>query len=273
MRYLGMTFKYIFKNFIFIFFFALIPSFFFAMSTDIHNIGAVADNIVTGEFDLSFVQLFNFFSLFSLKRWPFALAAFVLTLLFMAMLLSMMEKHMRVGSCSFRDLFKRIDYNLGSTFFILLLALIAYEFWALVTAGLCSLVVLIVTNGLARCILGIALACGMMVLLCYLVSLFLLWLPCRQITGYSFMDSLSYSSQISTGKRGNIFLAVLIPYLSCSLLQGIVVTVSAFADMRPVVFLCIEIIYIFVFLYYNVLMYVLFFDANGEERLDLKKKY
>ena len=148
MRYLGMTFKYIFKNFIFIFFFALIPSFFFAMSTDIHNIGAVADNIVTGEFDLSFVQLFNFFSLFSLKRWPFALAAFVLTLLFMAMLLSMMEKHMRVGSRSFRDLFKRIDYNLGSTFFILLLALIAYEFWALVTAGLCSLVVLIVTNGL-----------------------------------------------------------------------------------------------------------------------------
>lgn len=208
-----------------------------------------------------------------MKRWPFALAAFVLTLLFMAMLLSMMEKHMRVGSRSFRDLFKRIDYNLGSTFFILLLALIAYEFWALVTAGLCSLVVLIVTNGLARCILGIALACGMMVLLCYLVSLFLLWLPCRQITGYSFMDSLSYSSQISTGKRGNIFLAVLIPYLSCSLLQGIVVTVSAFADMRPVVFLCIEIIYIFVFLYYNVLMYVLFFDANGEERLDLKKKY
>ena len=257
MRYLGMTFKYIFKNFIFIFFFALIPSFFFAMSTDIHNIGAVADNIVTGEFDLSFVQLFNFFSLFSLNRWPFALAAFVLTLLFMAMLLSMMEKHMRVGSRSFRDLFKRIDYNLG----------------ARVTAGLCSLVVLIVTNGLARCILGIALACGMMVLLCYLVSLFLLWLPCRQITGYSFMDSLSYSSQISTGKRGKIFLAVLIPYLSCSLLQGIVVTVSAFADMRPVVFLCIEIIYIFVFLYYNVLMYVLFFDANGEERLDLKKKY
>ena len=112
MRYLGMTFKYIFKNFIFIFFFALIPSFFFAMSTDIHNIGAVADNIVTGEFDLSFVQLFNFFSLFSLKRWPFALAAFVLTLLFMAMLLSMMEKHMRVGSRSFRDLFKRIDLSL-----------------------------------------------------------------------------------------------------------------------------------------------------------------
>lgn len=273
MRYLAMAFRYVFKNFIFIFFFAIIPSYFFVMSADIPNIAAIAESIVSGRFAPSFYELFDFFSLFSPDRWPFALAAFLLTVLFMSMLLSLMEKHMRIGTRSFRDLFKRIDYNIGSTFFILILGAAFYEIWALVSAGFVSVIVLIVTNELARCILGVIASAGMMLLLCYVVSVFLLWLPCRQITGYSFLDSLAYSSQLATGRRRSIFLSVFLPYVACAFLQGAVVIIAAVFDVRVIVFFCIEIIYIFMFLYYNALMYVMFFDANGEERMDLKKKY
>lgn len=270
MRYSGLTFRYIFKNFIFVFPFALIPSFFFALSTDIRNIADVASGLVTGQFNLNFGQLFKFFSLFAPSRWPFALTAFIFTILFLSMFFSMMEKHMRIGKRSFRDLFRRIDYNVGSTLFVMVLYMLFYEFWALVTAGAVSLIVLVVTNGIARCVLGVAISFIMISLSCYLISLFILWLPCRQITGYSFMDSLSYSSQLSSGKRGKIFLSVWLPYLVILLLQGVIVS---FSHTRVVVFLCIEILFIFMFMYYGVLMYVMFFDANGEERMDLKKKY
>ena len=37
--------------------------------------------------------------------------------------------------------------------------------------------------------------------------------------------------------------------------------------------LFLELVYLFLFLYYCVLMYVAYFGAAGEERMDLVKKY
>lgn len=273
MRYIGMTFKYIFKNFIFIFFFAIIPSFFFVKSCNIGNLVAVVKSIVDLNFNLDFYQLFSYFSLFAAEYWYFAIIAFVFTVVCMAMLLSLLDKHMRVGTRSFKDLFARIDYNIGSTFYILFLAVVFYELWALVSACFISLIVLIITNPLARCIICLLFAVLLMAALCYLISKFILWLPCRHITGYGFIDSLSYSSQLNEGKRGSVFISVFIPYLICAILQCVIVAVSLYVNMGIFVFIAIELIYVFVFLYYNVLMYVTFFDANGEERMDLKNKW
>lgn len=272
MRYFKMTLKYLFRNFIFIFFFAVIPSYFYAKSCNLENLTAVVLSVMQGRFNLDFFQLFSFFSLFDISRWYFALIAFALTVIFMAMLLSLMDKHMRVGTRSFKDLFQRMDYNIGSTLYILSLAFICYELWALVSAGFISLVVMVITNGIARCIICLLFTIVIMVALCYIISKFLLWLPCRHITGYGFLDSLSYSSQLNANKKGGLFLSVLVPYFLCVILQCVVIVLSIYFELGRLPFLFIELIYLFVFLYFNVLMYVAFFDANGEERMDLKRK-
>ena len=273
MRYFGSANKYVLKNFIFIFLFALIPSYFLTLANDIRGIGEIMKNVFAGKLDLTFGQFFDFFSLFSLRRWPAAIAAFVLTTVCAAMLLAWMEKHMRTGSRSYRVLFRGIDYNLISTFVILLVFVVTFEFWALISAGLLSILSLIITNGIAQCVVGIAATLGLYVFLTYIASLFLLWLPCRQITGYNFMDSLAYSWQISAGRRRRLFLAVLIPFLAFVLLQGGIVAVSVYFPWKFVAFLCLELVYLFMFLYFAALMYVTFFEANGEERADLVKKY
>lgn len=272
LRYIAGAFRYVFKNFIFLFPFALIPSYFFATALDIGNLEAIVNKITSADASFSFPNIFNAFSLVNGMRWAFALVSFVCIVLFMPLLLAFIEKHMRIGSRSFKGLIRRINYNFLSTLIFLIIAFAVYEIWALIASGLVYTAVLLF-GGIARLIAVAVLAAGMVLLLAYIFSLIWLWLPCLQITGYSFGDALAFSSQIAGGKRRAIWLSLLIPYAVGAALAMVVVWVCAAYEITIPVFVFIEIIYIFLFLYLNAHMYVVYFDAAGEEREDLKKHY
>lgn len=271
-KYIGSAFRYVFKNFIFIFLFALLPSYFFAASLDLNALGSIVDNILHGRAELSFPQLFSAFSLFNAARWQFGLVSFALTAIFMPMLLAFVEKHMRIGSRSLRGVAKRINYNFVSTFILIVLAVGVYELWAVLASGLiyaCSLIL----DGIAQLIAALLLAFGMMALLSYIASIFMLWLPCLHITGYSFLDALVFSNQLSADRKGKIYLSVFLPFVAgVALVLAAVGVCGAYKTVVPV-FVIIELIYLLLFLYFNVLMYAAYFDAAGEERGDLKKRF
>lgn len=272
MKYIGSAFKYVFKNFIFVFLFAIIPAYFLAMTADIENIASISESIFSGKADLTFAQLFAFLSPLNGKGWPWAIVFFVSAAVCMPMLFGFIEKHMRIGSRSLKGLAGRFNNNFLSTLVILLIFTAVFELWALIAAGLVFAVTLLI-DGFAAFIVALIVLLGMDALIAYIASLILLWLPCLQITGYSFMDALSYSNQLYAQRKGRLFLAVFLPLLAGVVLQMVIVWVSPIAGFRIPVFILLELVFLILFLYYCVLMYVAYFDAAGEERMDLKKKF
>ncbi len=261
-----------FKNFIFLFAFALIPSYFFAMSVDLRSLEKIASNLLAADVDVTFATVFNSVSLINGARWPFGLVCLASMAVCMPMLLAFIEKHMRIGSRSLKGLFGRINYNFLSTVVLLLLALAVYELWALLVSGLVYASILLF-DGAARFIAAVIVAAGMVLLLSYIFMQVWLWLPCLHITGYSYMDALAFSSQALGSNKKQLYLAVMLPYVAGMILILTAVGVCSRFDIVVPVFVLVELIFILLFLYFNVLMFTAYFDAAGEEREDLKKHF
>ena len=254
------------------FLFGLLPSYFLAMSTDIENLAHLAENAMAANTDFGFWNIFTFLSPFNAKGWPFALLFLASCAVFIPMLHGFIEKHMRIGSRSFKGIAGRMNSNFLPTFVVLLLFVLVYEVWALIASGLVSAVLFLV-DGIAAFILSVAVVFAANALLAWFSSGFLLWLPCMQITGYSYMDSLTFSAQLYWRRRGKLFLAVFLPLLAGVVLQFVIIAASPLEALRIPAYVLLELVYLLLFLYYCVLMYVAYFDAAGEERMDLVKKY
>lgn len=272
LKYIGSTFRYIFKNFIYLFLFAILTSYFLTMTLDIGNMNNLFDKALHLESDYTFLELFRYLSLFKSGSWPYAIVCFVTAIIFLPMLLGFIEKHMRIGSRSLKGILSRFNYNFLSTLVVLVCVLAVYELWALVTAGLLY-GESVLLGGIACFIVILLTLVGMTALICYLASVILLWLPCMQITGYGFMESLSYANQLNANVRGKVFLAVFLPCFACFLLQFAAIIPSAMAGIEFPVFIVYELIYLIMLLYYSALMFVVCFDAAGEERMDIRKKF
>lgn len=272
MRYIASTVKYLFRNFIFIFVFALVPSYFFAMTLDRQNLVSIADQIMALKADFTFGQIFSYLSPINAGRWAFSIVCFVALLVCVPMLLGFVEKHMRIGSRSFKGVAGRFNHNFLTTLWIVIILLAVYELWAVITAGIIYAETLFL-EGIACYIVTLIIYLGMVALIAYISSIFLLWLPCLQITGYNFMDALSFCNQLYVQKRGRLFLSVFLPGLCGVVLQFAVAGLNLADRLHFLGFIFSELIYLFLILYYCILMFVAYFDMAGEERMDLKKKF
>lgn len=272
MRYIGSALRYMFKNFIFIFLFALIPSYFFAMTVDTENAEILVKSFLDTNATLEFSRLFTFFSPVNARGWPFALVCFAAMAIFLPMLFGFIEKHMRIGSRTFRGVAGRFNTNFLSTLVVIVLGALSYELWALITAGLIFAEALLL-NGIACAVVALLTYVGMVALLCYLASAFLLWLPCLLMTGYNFMDALVYTNQLSAGNKGGLFLAVFLPAAAGVAVEVAAVVLCGLAELGAVLFAVTELLFLFLVLYYSSLMFTAYFRLAGEERNDLKKKY
>ncbi len=270
MRYIGGALRYMFKNFIFIFVFALLPSYFLAMSVDLESLARLVRGFFTdGEF--FFYDLFFVLSPFNARGWPFAIVCGVCTLVCMPMLLGLIEKHMRLGIRTFKGVLGRFDCNFLATLVITCVLFACYEVWAVITAGLLYAESLLLA-GIASSIVVLITLIGLVAVLCYGASYMLLWLPCRLLTGCGYMEALRYSNQLAVKKRGSLFLSVFLPVAIGLVLDLLVVGLSSLGNLNIPVVLTVELLVLLLFLYYASLMFVAYFDLTGEERLDLAHK-
>ena len=272
MRYIASTIKYLFRNFIFIFIFALIPSYFFAMTLDRHNLISIADEIFALKADFTFGQIFSYLSPINARRWAFSLVCFISLVVCLPMLFGFIEKHMRIGSRSFKGTAGRFNHNFLTTLWILVILLAVYELWAVITAGMIYAETLFL-EGIACYVVTLIIYLAMVALITYISSIFLLWLPCLQITGYNFMDALSYCNQLYVQKRRKLFLSVFIPGLCGVVLQFAVAGLNLAEHLHYLGFVFSELIYLFLILYYCILMFVAYFVMAGAERMDLETEY
>lgn len=271
MKYTVQSSKYILKNFIYIFPFAVIPAFFLSIAADEAAWGAVLrklvqHNITTWEFD----ELFRAISVMNFGSWKSVISgilAIILIVVCVALMMALIEKHFRIGKRTLNGIFSKLNDNLISTAGYIFLILLIYEIWTLLLAAFLFAVsripVLIIAYPLA-----VFFYLAMHVGLIYVIGALYLWLSCMQITGFKALEALHYSYQLLTPLKIKLIGAQLAALLGTEFLISLCVILVS----NPIVFTMLTtFLYTILIMLYCVRMQIVYFDRDNIERKDERK--
>lgn len=273
MRYTIRSSKYIAKNLLYLIPFAIIPAFFCALSIDGVAIRCALEAFFTGGLveEWHFDHLFRAISVFNFASWESlisGLLAIPLMIVCVAMLLALLDKHMRFGKRTYNGIFIKLNDNFVSTAGYTLLLLLIYDIWALITSAFLFFFSRIPVPFLAYLFVVISFI-GMHVVLIYLISFIYLWLPCMQITGFKAGEALYYSHQLMAPIKWKI----LFSQVGLLLMTEALVTVCAIF-LTGWLFLTLSTVFCgMLLLLYCVRMMVVYFDRDNIQRADLMKYY
>ncbi len=273
MKYTVQSGKYVFKNFIYLIPFAILPAIFWAISTDEQAIDGVIRAIFEGDIhSWSFAALFRAISIFNFATWKsvvFGVVGVLVTIPCVALLMALLEKHMRIGKRTFNGLWGKLNDNLISTTGCVLLLLGIYEIWSLLIAAVLFFVSRITIAAVAYVFAGV-LYIALHVILMVIISTIYLWLPCMQITGFRAYEALVYSYHLT----GQFQLRLVVTQLVILLLTEVVISVFAiFVPFYFVFNVFLALIYAAIILIFCVRMQIAYFDRDHIERADLMEYY
>lgn len=273
MKYTLQSSKYVFKNFIYLFPFAILPAIFFAVSTDKTAITDIVNALLAGDISKwTFGGLFNAISLIDFASWKtfvFGTIGVILIIFCIALLMALLEKHMRIGKRTYNGLFGKLNDNFMSTLCVVLTVLAIYELWVLLLSAFLFLISRITIVPIAYGLVIVAFVL-FHVLLMTSVGAIYLWLPCMQITGFRAIEALLYSYQLMNEVKWKIMLAqigvlIVVESLVC-LCAVCLVEIFAFR-------LVVALLYAGVTMIYCVRMQIAYFDRDNIERADGRRYY
>ncbi len=271
MKYTVQSSKYVLKNFIFIFPFALLPAIFLAFSTDEVAITGVMEALIEGRIgDLTFVGVFRAISILSFSNWKaivFGAVGIIVIIPCVALLMAFLEKHMRIGKRTYHGLIGKLNDNIISTFVGVFLLLGIYEVWTVIIAACVYVSALIPVTAVAYAV-GSVVFIFWHVVFMIAVSAIYLWLPCMQITGFRTKEAWAYSYRLMADVKGKI---VVIQLLTLLLTESLI-SLCAVAISNALAFDCIvAVIYGVVIMVFCVRMEIAYFERDHIERADIKK--
>lgn len=272
MKYTSKSLKYVFANFGYLVLFGLFPAVFLAYSLDTATVGAILRDYFTGSPYASFSDIFHAVSIFNFHSVSATIAdvlSVILAVTCVAMMMAFMEKHMRIGKKTRTGLFSKLNDNLFSTLGITLLFACLYELWALITSALLLCVSFFASKTVIY-ILSVIVWFGTQIALLFVVSLFYLWLPCLQITGFRSFEALSYSYQLATGVKRTIVREQFVSMTIAEILIGLVCVFAPWAWLKLVLNSAVFAGQILLFV---TRMQVVYFDRAQLERADEKHYY
>lgn len=272
MKYTSKSLKYVFANFGYLVLFGLFPAVFLAYSLDTATVGAILRDYFTGSPYASFSDIFHAVSIFNFHSVSATIAdvlSVILAVTCVAMMMAFMEKHMRIGKKTWTGLFSKLNDNLLSSLGITLLFACLYELWALITSAL-LLCVSFFGGKTVIYILSVIVWFGTQTALLFVVSLFYLWLPCLQITGFRSFEALSYSYQLATGVKRKIVREQFVSMTIAEILIGLVCVFAPWAWLKLVLNSAVFAGQILLFV---TRMQVVYFDRAQLERADEKHYY
>ena len=272
MHYTSSTLKYIAKNFIYVIIFAVIPAAFFALSANEDAARNVLNNLLSGNPRAEFKDIFHTVSIFnfSSKKAVFSgIFGIILLVVCISMLTAFLEKHMRIGKRTLNGVLSKVNDNLISSTGLIVLFLFIYEIWALILSALWYFVTGVSNVVIAYILLALVYLAMHFVLL-YAMSLFYLWMPCVQITGFTAFDALTYSYHLIAPIQLKIVLAQLGVLLAC---EGIIGATILLLQGNIAGFVVATVLYTVIILIYSIRMLVVYFDRAQLDRADLKRYY
>lgn len=273
MRYNKQSVKYVCKNFIFLFPFAILPAILFSLSTDEEAIIRVMKAIFNRNLSSwTFFDLFRAISVLNFGSWRsliFGIFGILLVVPCVALLMAWLEKHFRIGKRTFNGLWGKLNDNLLSTCGYAILLLVIYEVWALLTSALLFFVSRIGITAVAYSLSG-GVFVVMHIVLLYAIGCIYLWLPCMQITGFRAIEALHYSYQLYAPVKGRVFL---VQFALVIFSEALIAACAVFVHSFFVFTLLTTILYLVMIIVYCVRMQVVYFDRDQIERADLARYY
>ena len=270
MRIVFEHWKYIVRNLWFVLPFALMPAIFLSLTVDFTAIRAVAGGFFRGELGFGFISLLFAFSLIrfdSVLGAIYSACAFVCLVVFTALLLAFVEKHMRIGKRTLSGVFSQLKSHLLAAFGVTLFYTLFYELWAVVLSAVLYAVSAIPQTAFA-CLLFVFVLLLFITVLLYLAAAFYLWLPCMQITGFRAYNALLYSYRLLVGVRWRLILSMLISYAALFL----VLLAGAFIPEWLAVIIAF-VAFIFVYISFCVRMETVYFQTDKLDREDILRSY
>ena len=273
MKYTHSSLLYVFKNIWYIGLLSLLPAFCLSSVADVEYTKEFFVNFFAGNLNqMEWLHIFHTFSIYCFTGViPLVLDAFsfLSVVVCASMLLALIDKHMRIGKRTLNGLWNKVNDNITSTFFAALFFSLIYEIWALVFSSLTYAIFALIPILSVQYVLFAILLIGGGLALLYVVSLFYLWLPCMQITGFEMFEALRYSNQMTERVKIRIMAS-----MALSLVIGSTfVILSAVFFPAPVLYAVMFVVFMFYFMLFLVRMEVIYFDAAQLEREDLKKHY
>ena len=273
MKYTAQSTKYVFKNFFYIFPFAVFPAFLFSVSTDENAL----INVLTALFekrisDWKFFELFRAVSFLNFSSWKasvFGFIGLIVLVLSIALFMALLDKHFRFGKRTYNGIFSKLNDNFVSTCGYTLLLFVMYELWSLIAATFLffsSRIPLIWCSYLLSGVLFIILH----IMLLYAVGSIYLWLPCMQITGFRSFESLRYSYQLVEPVKWKILLGQIAVLLS---IEALIVGCIFALPNKILLTVATTFLYAIVVMIYCVRMQITYFERDNLERVDLLTYY
>ncbi len=268
-KYTIQAFKYFFKNILFVLPLMILPALAMAFTMDVSRIDKVLDLYFASKDPnaIGFGDLFRSVSVIDFS-W-FGIVEVVILILCVALYTAFTEKHMRIGKRTLTGLLSKLNDNLISTAGTVFLYAVIYELWAVIISALLFAVSKI-PDLTAVYVISSILVLSTELALVYILTTFILWLPCLQITGFRVFEALSYSYQLLAPVRWKVLLPTLFGMIVSEVFLALLVT------LVPLKAVCVPltvVIYFFVIGSFCTKMQIVYAERAGLERMDLKKYY
>jgi hypothetical protein len=239
-----------------------------ALLIDTNAYNTILGSVSEGKISGSFTEWFYFFILFNPSN-VFTiiagLAAYIVLILNLAFVQSLVDNHVRFGSRSIRSIASSFNINVVNSLIFAIFALFIHYLNGVIMAAImktCEVIPIAYSY-----IIGIVLCVLLIVFIFFVCSLFLLWLPCVEITGFKKYEALTYSYALARQRVWKIFAAFSIPVI---VIVGISVAVCM-TCIAAVSYIVVPLLIGLLFIYTSILCYMVYVDAEGIEREDLKK--
>lgn len=223
-----------------------------------------------GAFELEFSQIFRAWSFFRTDSFVgvlYSVFAVICLIFFSALLLSFVEKHMRIGKRTFSGIMGQLESHILVYIGFVIFLLVCYEIWALVLSAVLYMVSNIGSPTAARTLFSLISLLFICALL-YLVTIIYLWLPCKLNTGLKSYSAFLYSYGLVVGVRWRLYLSLLMSYMPCFL----VLFGSVFGPVWLSRVLAI-ILFLFAYSSFCVRMETMYFETDRIDREDLLRSY
>ena len=270
MRVVFEQWKYILKNLWFVLPFGIVPAFFLALCVDFNAIRIVATSLFGGSLDLTFTQIFRAWSIINIGT-PLGIISSVLGAIVIvfgsSLLLSFVEKHMRIGKRTLSGVFSQIGNHITAFIIFTLTLLFIFEVWAIALSAVLTAICTIPSKVVAR-IFFVLISLVFVAALIYLITVIYLWLPCKLHTGFRTYDALLYSYRLVIGVRWRLILSLVISYVPCFF----ILFASSFGPEILSRILSV-VLFTFAYLSFCVRMETLYFETDKLDREDLLRSY
>lgn len=262
--------KYIAKNIWFVLPFAVLPAIFLALSLDYTSVGTTVRTFFTVTPREGFVEYFRTWSLIRIDGvlgGVYSALAFLAVIWCAVPMLVLVEKHMRIGKRTLSGLMKGSVSLFFSVFLVVLGYLALYEVWAVVLSAVLFVIAQIKITALAYVFYVLAFLLLTFALF-YVATVFYLWLPCRQATGFGPYEAFLYSYRLMTGVRWKLILGFTVSFFSC------MVCTSLFSLLPEAAFrVMLLLLYAALFLSFLIRMETVYFETDKLDREDVLKSY